>query len=56
MEGDHGLEADDGLLVLKLLEGAEGVGVDVELEHVEDLVVEGSDEGEAVGALFGVDA
>lgn len=56
MEGDEGLEADGGLFVLELLEGAEGVRVDVELEHVEDFVVVGADEGEAVGALFGVEA
>lgn len=55
MEGDERLEADGGLLVLELLQGAERVWVYVELEHVEDLVVVGADEGEAVGALFGVE-
>jgi hypothetical protein len=38
-----------------LLERAEGVGVDVELEHVEDLVGEGSGEGQAVRALLGME-
>ena len=54
VEGDEGLEADAGLLVLELLQCAERVRVDVQLEHVEQLVVECADEGQAVGALLGV--
>lgn len=54
MEGDEGLETDGGLLVLELLQCAERGRVYVELEHVEDLVAVGADEGEAVGALLGV--
>jgi hypothetical protein len=55
VEGHHGLETNGGLLVLELLERAEGVGVDVELEHVEDLVGEGARKGHAVRALLGVE-
>lgn len=55
MEGDKGLQTDAGLLVLELLECAEGVGVDVEFEHVEDFVGEGACEGEAVRTLLRVE-
>jgi hypothetical protein len=54
VEGHERLQANAGLLVLELLQGAESVRVDVELEHVEELVVKGADEGEAVRALLGV--
>jgi hypothetical protein len=48
------LQADGRLFVLELLECAEGVRVDVELEHIEYLVGEGACEGHAVWALLRV--
>jgi hypothetical protein len=54
VEGHERLQADRGLLVLELLQRAEGIGVDVELEHIEDLVGEGTCERHAVGALLRV--
>jgi hypothetical protein len=54
VEGHEGLQADGGLLVFELLECPEGVGVDVELEHVEELVREGACERHAVRALLRV--
>lgn len=52
-EVEHGLEADGHLLALELGERAEGLRVEVELEHVEHLVAEGADEGDGVGPLLG---
>jgi hypothetical protein len=54
VERNERLETYGRFLVLELLERAEGYRVDVELEHVEDLVVEGSAEGKAVRALLRV--
>lgn len=56
MEGDEGLEAHGGFFILELLERAEGGGIYVELEHVEDFVGVGADKGETVGAFLGVKA
>lgn len=51
-EDDHGPQADGGLLAAELGEAAEGVGVEVQLEHVEELVAKGAGQGEAVGPLL----
>lgn len=53
-KAEHGLQADGGLLVLELVELAEGVWVDVQLEHVENLPLEEAHEGQTVGPLLAV--
>lgn len=55
-EDDHGPEADGGLLAPELVQAPVGLGVEVELEHVENLVAEGADDGQAVGPLLGAAA
>lgn len=52
-EDEHGPQADGELLGLELAYAAEGLAVEVELEHVEHLVAEGAGEGDCVGALLG---
>ena len=56
--GKHhqGLGADGNLLGLELGDAAEGLGVEVELEHVEHLVVEGTGEGDGMGPLLAAGA
>ena len=44
--------ADGHLLGLELGYAPEGLAVKIELEHVEDLVIEGAGEGDAVRALL----
>lgn len=46
------LSTDGHLLGLELGDAAEGLGVEVELEHVEHLVVKGTAEGDVVRALL----
>lgn len=53
---DHGPQADGGLLALELLESAETVRVQAELQHVQDLEAEGARERQAVGSLLGAAA
>lgn len=55
-EDDHGPEAEGGLLALELVQPPVALGVEVELQHVEDLVAEGADDGQAVGPLLGAAA
>lgn len=55
-EGDQGLETNPGLCVLELRERAESLGFDVQLYHVEKLVVEHAHKGDGVGALLAVAA
>jgi hypothetical protein len=40
------------LLGLELGDAPEGLGVEAELEHVEDLVVEGAGKSDGIGALL----
>lgn len=51
-EEDHGPQADGAFLGLELGHGAEALGVEAELEHVEDLVAERADERQVVRALL----
>ncbi len=50
------LQADRDLLGLELRQGPERVRVEVELQHVEHLVVEGPDQGQAVWPFLAVHA
>lgn len=50
---EHRPQADGRLLPPELREAAERLGVEPELQHVEDAVAEGAHEGEAVGPLLG---
>lgn len=52
-EQDHGFQAHGALLILELGQGAEALGVEVQLQHVQDLVREGAHEGDGVRALLG---
>lgn len=51
-EQQHRLQAHGALLVLETLQAAPALGVQAELQHVQHLVVEGADEGEAVRTLL----
>lgn len=55
-KGDERLEADAGLVVFELAEGAEGVGLNVQLGHVEDLVVKQARQRDRVRPLLAVRA
>ena len=55
-EGNQRLQADSGFCVLELRQGAESLGVNVQLYHIEDLVVKGTGDGDGVSALLAVAA
>lgn len=54
VESHERLQANTRLFVLELLQCAEGLWINVQLEHVEELVIERTGQREAVGSLLGV--
>lgn len=53
---DHWPQANGGFLALELPQGAEALGLDAQLDHVQHLEAEGARKGQAVRALLGAAA